>query len=460
MQYIIFGAGQTGKKALWMLGDRRVECFADNKCKVEKMEGKQIISYSKMKKKANERRKYIVVIASEKYYMEMERQLCEDSISNYFIFHESDAQRLPLVYPQFFIYRNEERISYTRILALNHIEKYKKIAIFGTNQFLHYLISEIAFQVGIDYIVAIVDNTGTYKESTMGIPICRYEDVESKIDCLVINEKWEEEPFLDKILYHHHSYRCIEIYNVDFIVPEYVYPKLEKYKDIHKGKRCFLIGNGSSLTVKDLDILHEHCEICFGFNRIFKIYDKTLWRPDYLGISDGSVMPANIQKIEEESAVTFIGDEWHRWIDVCFKNVEPFHLIVQFYKKDGNPRFSENIAKGTYFGYSVVYDIGLQFAVYMGFTEIYLLGVDHSFMPRFTDDYNHFIKDYFTAEEKEFYYRITNGRACPEKDRITRAFEMAERYTKEHGIHIYNATRGGELEVFERVNFDTLFESS
>ena len=38
------------------------------------------------------------------------------------------------------------------------------------------------------------------------------------------------------------------------------------------------------------------------------------------------------------------------------------------------------------------------------------------------------------------------------------AFEFAEEYSKEHGFRIYNATRGGALEAFERVDFDSLFK--
>lgn len=40
---------------------------------------------------------------------------------------------------------------------------------------------------------------------------------------------------------------------------------------------------------------------------------------------------------------------------------------------------------------------------------------------------------------------------------IIDAYEVAKRYGELHNIHIYNATRGGYLEVFERVNFDELF---
>jgi hypothetical protein len=39
---------------------------------------------------------------------------------------------------------------------------------------------------------------------------------------------------------------------------------------------------------------------------------------------------------------------------------------------------------------------------------------------------------------------------------INDSFQEAEMYTREHGQKIYNATRGGIIETFERVSFDSL----
>ena len=50
-------------------------------------------------------------------------------------------------------------------------------------------------------------------------------------------------------------------------------------RDTHKGERCFVIGNGPSLTPADLDILAEKMVFCFAVNRIYKMYPKTVWRP-------------------------------------------------------------------------------------------------------------------------------------------------------------------------------------
>ena len=42
------------------------------------------------------------------------------------------------------------------------------------------------------------------------------------------------------------------------------------------------------------------------------------------------------------------------------------------------------------------------------------------------------------------------------KEALTKCYEVCDTYAKAHGIKIYNATRGGKLEVFERVDFDDL----
>ena len=39
-----------------------------------------------------------------------------------------------------------------------------------------------------------------------------------------------------------------------------------------------------------------------------------------------------------------------------------------------------------------------------------------------------------------------------------KAYMAAHQYADSHGIKIYNATRGGELEVFERVELDGMLK--
>ena len=83
-----------------------------------------------------------------------------------------------------------------------------------------------------------------------------------------------------------------------------------------------------------------------------------------------------------------------------------------------------------------------------------MLGIDHSYsvvkLPDGTIETNNAIKDHFSEEDK-----ITN---IPCLYGSTLAYYAAKQYAEAHGIRIYNATRGGALDVFERVNFDEIIE--
>ena len=64
------------------------------------------------------------------------------------------------------------------------------------------------------------------------------------------------------------------------------------------------------------------------------------------------------------------------------------------------------------------------------------------------DDPNHFHPDYFGKG-----YRWHN----PRLDRMELAYRKAKRVFEADGRRVVNATLGGKLEVFERVDYDSLF---
>ena len=228
--------------------------------------------------------------------------------------------------------------------------------------------------------------------------------------------------------------------------------QLKIFKDIHKDRRIFLVGNGPSLSSNDLDILHDNNDISFGFNKIYRIFEKTAWRPDYYGFTDFFSYKINMNAVENMPGSIFLWDVFEDLIENEKKeNVYYFNFMREpFYPE--LPMFSEDITKGTYLGNSVTYDIGFQFAAYMGAKEIYLLGMDHEYASTMTASKSHFC-GYFEEKEKNMNFPLY------ENKKVELAFEAAKEYAKEHDIKIYNATRGGKLEMFERVDFDELFTS-
>lgn len=227
---------------------------------------------------------------------------------------------------------------------------------------------------------------------------------------------------------------------------------LKNLKNKHLSKRCFIIGNGPSLKAEDLDKLKN--EITFGFNRIYYIFNKTDWRPTYYCCQDDKTIfksKEEINKLKIENKFFPINFPWDYKI---YFNKAKYYILKQV---DWNvdPNFSEDIIKGIYWGQTVAYT-AIQLAVYMGIKEIYLLGVDHSFSKMENEKgeivIDETLKDYFCEKyntDKEDLY-------IPSIEVSTKAFISAKKYADDHNIKIYNATRGGKLEVFERVGFDNI----
>lgn len=234
--------------------------------------------------------------------------------------------------------------------------------------------------------------------------------------------------------------------------------KLAAYQGKHAGQRCFIVANGPSLQTEDLDLLHARGEITFGMNRIYKLFDQTNWRPTYYVCEDELICQDHQPEINAITAQEkFIPIElnWYHGVDI--QNALYFHL--NYREESRYPHgFSPDIAhqidcRGT------VTCSCMQLAVYMGFTEIYLLGVDHNY--RVTIDINGntvedpTVKDYFC----EGYDADIQHLVVHDMGNNTRAYMDAKKYCDATGgkVTIYNATRGGKLEVFPRVDFDSLF---
>lgn len=231
---------------------------------------------------------------------------------------------------------------------------------------------------------------------------------------------------------------------------------LAKLKDTHVGCRCFIIGNGPSLQATDLDKLKENGDISFAFNRIFHIFDQTDWRPTYYISQDGKMLAGCVKEVNGVSAdKKFIPAELDWYEGIHIEGAQLFHIVNRNIEEN-MPAFSEEISKYICNSKTVVYT-AIQIAVYMGIKEIYLIGVDHHFHTSMNANGEIVVdptaKDYFA----ETYNQDKESLYIPNTDISTLTFVAAKKYADAHGINIYNATRGGKLEVFPRVEFERLF---
>jgi hypothetical protein len=229
--------------------------------------------------------------------------------------------------------------------------------------------------------------------------------------------------------------------------------KLKKMKNLYEGKRCFVMGNGPSLLKNNLTFLND--EITIASNAQYLIWEERGFTPKILTVEDRLVAEDRGKEIDKIENVTKIFPK-----DLSYTlNYTSNTIYVNFLRNyKVFPKFSDDFAKRVYWGGTVSY-LNLQLAYYLGCTEIYMIGFDHSYkvpqkinnfiITSEADDVNHVHPDYFGKG-----YRWHD----PNVARMETAYIEARRFFDEKGIKIFNATVGGNLEVFERVDYNTLFK--
>ncbi len=270
--------------------------------------------------------------------------------------------------------------------------------------------------------------------------ICTYTDIKDNSVILLSQPLVKEE----ELYLSNKKVKYKTLYDLCFHKELYNNRALEKYKNLHSTERCFIVATGPSLKIDDLDRLYEHNEICISMNGILKAFSHTTWRPNYYFVQDllpalewkNEILSSNIEgKLIADGAWCFEKDDYpdmHKW-----------HIFNEPIENK-NPTFGDDFTKGFYSGVTVTYSC-IQFAIYAGFKQIYLLGVDNC--NYLSHEAQHFVKD----------YEVAKGMPSLNAELANFAYRSAKNYAAAHEIHIYNATRGGALEEFERVDFDSLF---
>ena len=144
--------------------------------------------------------------------------------------------------------------------------------------------------------------------------------------------------------------------------------RIQDYHDIHKGERCFIIGNGPSLNQTNLSLLKR--EYTFGLNRIYLAFDRLGPSTTYYVSVNDLVLRQCATEIESLSCPKF----------VSWKNRSLFQRRrdIMFLRRLPIPAFSTDIAYGIWEGSTVTY-VAMQIAFFMGFRQVILVGVDHHF---------------------------------------------------------------------------------
>ncbi len=224
--------------------------------------------------------------------------------------------------------------------------------------------------------------------------------------------------------------------------------RLQVLRDSQRGQRCFILGNGPSLRRTDLSLLRN--EITFGLNRIYLLFPEMGFQTTYLVAVNRLVLEQCAAEIFALPVLKFIPWSARKYLRPPLENTVFLNTTCS------HTDFARDARRPIWAGATVTF-VALQLAYHMGFEKVILVGVDHSFAtqgkPHETivsqgDDPNHFSPHYFG---KGFKWQL------PDLETSEIAYRMARQAFEKDGRQVLDATIGGKLTIFEKVDYHSLF---
>lgn len=221
-------------------------------------------------------------------------------------------------------------------------------------------------------------------------------------------------------------------------------PQFDRMQGSCAGQTAWLIGNGPSVRVADLDRLADR--VTFGFNRLYLAYDQTRLRPTYTVTGDQQMIEDFGDEILARSSGTiFVSAAEAPDLTGSYQWVRQAPVFPHLFSRDA-PRIVTAGGSSLY--------IAMQIGFWLGIRRFYIYGADFRFSFQRNAD-----RDPYRAATGEGNHFIANYRSglawCPPAfETITGAFLAARQIMESEGGFIRNATRGGALDLFERIDFD------
>jgi Uncharacterized protein conserved in bacteria len=442
---VLFGAGKDGLRALNTLRAYEIEphAFCDNSANMtgKEVQGVKVISFGQLKALSLEE-EVLVLITTSRFYYEVRKQLSSIPVQ---VLNPFSAASLHI------------RKHFARTFKLFVHNQQTPIYLWGDyrwfvdiNNFYKDIL-KYDLLADIQGFIESEDLPQECKEQFSCIPLDELPEdafVVISTEAPSYLEKQREMLRRGKI----NNYHFILGFELEFAFKRVLYSSTRRFQNYYNGGRCFIIGNGPSLTLEDLETLRKNNEVVFVSNNFYRWFDRTALRPDFYFIWDVlDVQAENVLQNEQMNfmvPIHFRSEMLKKVQHVYFFEISPW---VQYDYYPYKPFFSEDLPL-VYEAGSISY-IMLQMAVNMGFTEIYFLGMDNDFPIVVKHDGSVIIDEKVQHHFYDQKLRLTTYN----KDMFEAEYAYARDYCKQKGVHIYNATRGGKLEVFERVDFDRLF---
>ncbi len=207
----------------------------------------------------------------------------------------------------------------------------------------------------------------------------------------------------------------------------------------------------------DLSFLKN--ETCIGMNKIYLGLRRFKFYPRYYVAINLKVVKQATVEIKSLNCVKFIGQAAAKGVleENALTYIIPTHPCYLDQAGDRRPGFCHDLARdGMHEGWTVTH-AALQIAYYLGFAEVIIIGMDHRY--EYTGapnearvlegpDPNHFSPDYFGGGQTW---------DNPDLEKSEESYRLARKEYETSGRRILDATLGGACTVFEKADYQPLF---
>lgn len=269
-----------------------------------------------------------------------------------------------------------------------------------------------------------------------------------------------------------HTYnKSLRTYRQNLFRSSADYKRLLQLKNKHKGKRCFILGNGPSLQNQRLDLLRD--EITFVTNWFVNSEEYERIKPTYYCVSShemfggwGKADPKlnadfyNLMQQKAKHTTKFFSFTFRDYINSgnLFPGEEVNYLLFERPKQhvDEVGDLSLDLGMQLDDGYTVILSMCIPLAVHMGFDEIILLGCDCDYgIKNEGDKKKYFYKSELHKTSTSKFESLQ--RIWADEGPLFKSYEIVNRKLLSLGIRFINATHGGKLEKLQRIQYEKLF---
>ncbi len=239
-----------------------------------------------------------------------------------------------------------------------------------------------------------------------------------------------------------------------------------------KGKRCFIVGTGSSIKEQDLTLLKD--EIAIGVGGLFMHKDIEIFKPKYYVLSpvftyhkeyssESSFINwlSAMEQTLDKNTIYFLSDLDKPYLEKysLFKDKK---IVFKTYVPHNEEDKITDIDLTKFPNIWSVSESAIQIALYLGFEEIFLLGFDHDW---FNGNFVH-----FNGEEYLKYFDSNMKQVARNKVGVDSELQMRRhafifnKYKKLYDLkqNIYNANHdeNSYVDTFPKIEYKKLFKKN